>query len=807
MNVLLFCALISTIWSLQPGAKKLRYKSSVRWIASDQYVATFVVPPHTNLGFQTDEKHVVSSLHVHNEQGNGIAADSGLIETGDTLERVNGIDVRSFDLEEIRLLMKKFSTPEVGQIKMTYELQFRKSLGAASENEPPTFDIGMDNDCHLHVVAIKSNATSAAEDSQSNAVVRFSAIVPAASAKFGHDLEGRTKRLRMVSANPVTGCFARQRRYDNDDDSVLMLVRRGGCSFLHKAEMAEKSGAAGLVVWNDNDESPTIFRMESDASTAKNSIDIPVAMIARADGERLVRYVNATGLTLWCVLETGSDKVLSHALANMKNPSGSLFQFENQMTHEVVPEFGDRLRLFFRGKIREDIDLMPATFSGPFPSGHFAISILRRPACSESSIDPAHVKNRVVVVPRGVCSFGQKVHVLESLGASAVVVSNNHGDDLFRMQQETWRPARVRIAVAMISANDAKVLQIVKPISRARVALICESCELQEGSSRIETQDPSPRPPSATNIRYGATIEGEDDRRVLAADRRVLISAEQGVLKSEKVSTEPRDVATQTTLAKISTKRIQKIDVRLFVRFRSQAKCPPLMTSGIAFVPVTDDSFENSAGANMRLVRLRLDKHETDESIGQRCVIENLDAEVSLRKSWLVISSSSASAVVDCSISNVLIAASAVEAVGVLLPKNDSGYDQSSMPSLSSARIVMIPSNHFDVIEKRLQQSRRRNLPHMEPAISSIVYESANLYPDSTILWEELWELSDLSRWPSAEKLRRRLYRSQRKRQERLGGSKAAHDKEDRVGVLECVYGGLVRNTEPQGSIIYHDEL
>lgn len=73
----------------------------------------------------------------------------------------------------------------------------------------------------------------------------------------------------------------------------VLIVRRGGCSFIEKTYFAQKRGAAALIVVNDRAE--PLFTMSADRGFAHDpsEVVIPSILISEADGDRLERALKS----------------------------------------------------------------------------------------------------------------------------------------------------------------------------------------------------------------------------------------------------------------------------------------------------------------------------------------------------------------------------------------------------------------------------------------------------------------------------------------------------------------------------------
>jgi hypothetical protein len=114
--------------------------------------------------------------------------------------------------------------------------------------------------------------------------------------KYGEKLSGD---LVFASQGCSYGSYDRV-----DPGKSLVLVKRGGCAFVQKAEMAEAAGAVGLIV-SDNQESLSLARMNGDANVdvEREQVNIPAVSILKADGEWIAKQLlgrkKATGVISW----------------------------------------------------------------------------------------------------------------------------------------------------------------------------------------------------------------------------------------------------------------------------------------------------------------------------------------------------------------------------------------------------------------------------------------------------------------------------------------------------------------------------
>ena len=69
----------------------------------------------------------------------------------------------------------------------------------------------------------------------------------------------------------------------------ILITKRGGCSFVYKARNAQYGGFAMIIVVNNMDTDIKKIIMTDDGSG--NDIYIPIAMISKDDGEKIINYL------------------------------------------------------------------------------------------------------------------------------------------------------------------------------------------------------------------------------------------------------------------------------------------------------------------------------------------------------------------------------------------------------------------------------------------------------------------------------------------------------------------------------------
>lgn len=103
------------------------------------------------------------------------------------------------------------------------------------------------------------------------------------SARFGSTLPKHASealKTNVVLANPFNCCTNLSTELSNS----VALAKRGGCTFSSKAVVAQLSGAAGLLVINDNEDLYKMVCTENDTSL---NVTIPIVMLPKSAGEFL----------------------------------------------------------------------------------------------------------------------------------------------------------------------------------------------------------------------------------------------------------------------------------------------------------------------------------------------------------------------------------------------------------------------------------------------------------------------------------------------------------------------------------------
>lgn len=125
--------------------------------------------------------------------------------------------------------------------------------------------------------------------------------IPSSLANFGNPPYGSIIVGRVFlprKPEQYKGCIPLDHiSFEGDPDIVnspILLLERGGCSFVVKVRNAQIIGASAVLIMNDRDGPIETITMIDDG-TAGN-IEIPSLMISKTDGEIIKSYVNRESL-------------------------------------------------------------------------------------------------------------------------------------------------------------------------------------------------------------------------------------------------------------------------------------------------------------------------------------------------------------------------------------------------------------------------------------------------------------------------------------------------------------------------------
>lgn len=168
-------------------------------------------------------------------------------------------------------------------------------------------------------------------------------------AKFGHVAYGRSMRGEVLfQRQNEDGCGDFLPIDKTQSQINFILVKRGGCTFVHKARNVQNAGAKMAIVYdNQPREDITSFIMVDDG-TGKD-IEIPLIMISETDGDILRAFLSA---------RHSEQKVLQVRFANdMGRPKAKLGLYFSADDAFIYP-FLAKLKPYYE-KLKDIVEFQP----------------------------------------------------------------------------------------------------------------------------------------------------------------------------------------------------------------------------------------------------------------------------------------------------------------------------------------------------------------------------------------------------------------------------------------------------------------
>lgn len=260
----------------------------------------------------------------------------------------------------------------------------------------------------------------------------------------------------VVFAAPVQGCGA----YSGADAvrDAILLVERGGCSFAHKAALAQQYNARALIVLNDE---PGVLRMPDDPAV-RHDTTLPVIMLSEDDANRLHKYashLSRSGVAVlrlpeqYCgAIEPNAPPAAAPLQAGaMESPplpaAGIMIVMTEQQVMEMLP-VGDTVATMLAQRPEEllwtgallhllphehvaKLEYFHAEF-GEGPSMPPSPLVLREAeqqpepkGCMPTAGERVGSDRSALLMQRRGCLYGQMAHSAVTRGARAMIVGNN----------------------------------------------------------------------------------------------------------------------------------------------------------------------------------------------------------------------------------------------------------------------------------------------------------------------------------------------------------------------------------------------
>ena len=239
----------------------------------------------------------------------------------------------------------------------------------------------------------------------------------------------------LVLGSPEDGCPVD----DVDDPSIIpeklektdtykdkiILIKRGKCTFLRKAEFAHAHGAAGVLVVSDVDhlEPPS-----SGLGVDKRVSDARVK--ALVDGPSVIALPNTTWIPLKYSIDAAAklgSPLLVHTIpiqCGVKGYCQAVLEEEMEVPLEVA---AGQMRVQLGETDGKSFDFLSSTFGTRLPLGNLDL-LMADPVTgcdpiSSTSLPPSSsTRPFALVVHRGGCTFDVKAHHAQAVGAQVTIV-------------------------------------------------------------------------------------------------------------------------------------------------------------------------------------------------------------------------------------------------------------------------------------------------------------------------------------------------------------------------------------------------
>jgi hypothetical protein len=298
--------------------------------------------------------------------------------------------------------------------------------------------------------------------------------------KFSCDLTGFPVVQLGLGCELLSGKDA-----DNAKGKIAMAAR-GNCSFNDKAIVAEKAGAVGLIVVNNQ---PGLLRMPAGVIKMKEGFDvtIPVVMLKDTDGSAVANITSQNNDNLVRVvgesLVKGTVRLAGRCIEAMEIGADGNPVVPTEPAKEIE---GGTVRVFpsASGDGSQEYEFLTAMFGAPVNTKQMSYAFGEPvEGCSEFT-NAADVKGKVAVLRRGACMFANKAHHAQAAGAAGVVIVNTE-NGLSRMFGGDTKSNFVTIPVAMVSKDCGEELEAAKGEGLLRMAPTAVKANLWDQAARF----------------------------------------------------------------------------------------------------------------------------------------------------------------------------------------------------------------------------------------------------------------------------------------------------------------------------------
>eukprot|EP01034_Spumella_vulgaris_P022410 gene22410-28534_t len=253
------------------------------------------------------------------------------------------------------------------------------------------------------------------------------------------------------------GCGKSENYADQDYSGKTLLIKRGECTFLVKAQNAKAMNAAGLVVVNTED------RLESPSSGLGVDKNITDAMVLPLNSLHVVSVSNTSWIKLTKALEFNSPSATYVSLVPLKCHSGGscapVVAEERALQSEV--SWGS-VRTTSADREVRSFEFLTSNFGAQLPSESQPVSlVLSDPidACAPLLGPVEQYANAAVVVHRGKCRFDVKALHAQNAGARMLIIIDVEDNALQRVGGMQPESGFVGIPSVIVTAMAGQYIQ------------------------------------------------------------------------------------------------------------------------------------------------------------------------------------------------------------------------------------------------------------------------------------------------------------------------------------------------------------
>jgi len=237
---------------------------------------------------------------------------------------------------------------------------------------------------------------------------------------------GRSPELGLhdiVLADPDDGCLPHSDNNSSLTDKIY-VVKRGNCTFMHKATLAAYANASTLLIINNQD------RIESFASGYGIDPNIKLPQVDFLNKITVAAVANSTWPKLEYAYNHFNEKLSAH-MVQLKCGTGGLCHPLLDEEKTILPEVSWGTITITMSSNVQTFDFLASTFGGLLPTRDFVI-IKADPfdGCEEMTSDLKKAITGLsstavaILVTRGTCKFDVKAANVQAAGARLMIVTD-----------------------------------------------------------------------------------------------------------------------------------------------------------------------------------------------------------------------------------------------------------------------------------------------------------------------------------------------------------------------------------------------